>query len=360
MNPSASCSSTENSAENSPSFNSDNRTSMTYPLYPSLLFMTATSSASIIALRAGAILVREINRRSVHRRPAAAFLVFLPRAAGTRIVPPDFGNIAPGLTRVCTRTDLPMLPEIAMRPQQSSRHVHDDFFALLWADRLGAHLRVFIVLVMEHHHRNQAAAVLLVVDKLSPAVVAHGRAPHEAMSPVVAVRHAVRVLQQERDVDLTLEQRPGDVVPVPHHQPQNFIGFVEACELAGVRYLAAEDLPVVFARHHGLRSRDEGGEESVELLDVHRLAALATLEEVAEAVKFCVSQWLVLGEGLHGEPSGGSFCFPSILRGIHSSEPSILSSRVPIQPFLDAWRTPLRQRLQQSRASTNARLFLRL
>src|SRR5208282_790237 len=51
MNPSASCSSTENSAENSPSFNSDNRTSMTYPLYPTLLFMTATSSASIIALR---------------------------------------------------------------------------------------------------------------------------------------------------------------------------------------------------------------------------------------------------------------------------------------------------------------------
>ena len=36
------------------------------------------------------------------------------------------------------------------------------------------------------------------------------------------------------------------------------------------------------------------------------------------------------------------------------------SSRVPTNPFLDAWRTPLRQCLQQSRASTNARLFLRL
>src|SRR5208282_899301 len=56
MNPSASCSSTENSAENSPSFNSDNRTSMTYPLYPTLLFMTATSAASIIALRVGSFL----------------------------------------------------------------------------------------------------------------------------------------------------------------------------------------------------------------------------------------------------------------------------------------------------------------
>jgi hypothetical protein len=39
-----------------------------------------------------------------------------------------------------------MLPKIAIRPQQSSRHVHDDFFALLWADRFGAHLRVFVVL----------------------------------------------------------------------------------------------------------------------------------------------------------------------------------------------------------------------
>jgi hypothetical protein len=29
---------------------------------------------------------------------------------------------------------------------------------------LGAHLRVFVVLVAEHHHGDQASAVLLVVD----------------------------------------------------------------------------------------------------------------------------------------------------------------------------------------------------
>ncbi len=103
-----------------------------------------------------------------------------------------------------------MRPEIAIRPQQPSRHVHDDLLALLRADRLGAHLGVFVVLVAEHHHRDQASAVLLVVDKLRPAVVAHGRAPHESASPVVAVRRAVLVLQQERHVDLALEQRPGD------------------------------------------------------------------------------------------------------------------------------------------------------
>ncbi len=47
---------------------------------------------------------------SVHRRPAAAAL---SRAARARIVPPDLGGITPRLTRVCTRTDPSMRPEIA-------------------------------------------------------------------------------------------------------------------------------------------------------------------------------------------------------------------------------------------------------
>ena len=108
-----------------------------------------------------------------------------------------------------------------------------------------------------------------------------------------------------------------------HYQSQNFIGFIEAAELAGVRHLAAENLPVVFARHHDLWSRDESGEKSVELLDVHRPATLATFEEVSEAIKFGVGHRLLLGEGSHEWPSAG---FASILRGIHSSEPSILNS----------------------------------
>lgn len=87
---------------------------------------------------------------------------------------------------------------------------------------------------------------------------------------------------------------------MPHHQSQDFIRIVEAAELASVRHLAAEDLPIVFARHHGLRSRDKGGEKPVERLDVHRSAALAAFEEVSEAVKFGVGQRLVLGERLHG------------------------------------------------------------
>ena len=146
--------------------------------------------------------------------------------------------------------------EIPIRPHQPSRHVHDDVLALLWGDRLGTHLWVCVVLVAEHHHGDQPSAVLLVLNQLSPAIVAHVHAPHEAAGPVVAVRHAVFVLQQERNVDFAVEQRPGDGVPVPHHQPEDFVRLFEAGELAGIRHLAAEDLPVVFARHHGFRPRD--------------------------------------------------------------------------------------------------------
>ena len=107
------------------------------------------------------------------------------------------------------------------------------------------------------------------------------------------------ILQQQRHVDLALEQRPGDGVPVPHHEPQNFVGFVEAAELAGVGHLAAEDLWIVLARHDRFRPRNEGGEEPVEFLDVHRPAALAPFEEVSEAVEFGVGQRLVLFKRLH-------------------------------------------------------------
>jgi hypothetical protein len=234
----------------------------------------------------------------------AALLVFLPRAARARGVPPDFGSGAPWLRRAGTRFGLPMVPEIPICLQQPSRHVHDHIFPLLRADRLGAHLRVFVVLVAEHHHRDKAAAALLVVDQLSPAIVAHAHAPHEAVSPVVTVSHAILVLQQDRPVDLILVQCCGDGVPVTHHQPQDFVGFVQTAELAGVRHLAAEDLRIVLARHDNLRACDEGGEESVERLDVHRPAALAAFEEVSEAIKLGVGQRLVLGEGPNWESPG--------------------------------------------------------
>jgi hypothetical protein len=68
-----------------------------------------------------------------------------------------------------------MLPKVPISCHEPSRHVHDDFFALLWANRFGAHRWVFVVLVAEHHHRDQAAAGFIIVHQLCPAVVTHLR-----------------------------------------------------------------------------------------------------------------------------------------------------------------------------------------
>src|SRR5437870_817860 len=84
-----------------------------------------------------------------------------------------------------------MFPKILVSPRDPRRHVHDHIFSLFWADRLGAHLWVCVVLVVEHHHRDQASAVLLVVDKLRPAVVPHAHSPHETTTPLVAMRQAI-------------------------------------------------------------------------------------------------------------------------------------------------------------------------
>jgi hypothetical protein len=73
---------------------------------------------------------------------------------------------------------------------------------------------------------------------------------------------------------------------VPHHQSQNFIGFVEAAELACVRHLAAEDLRVVFARHYGFRARDEGGEEPIERLDSIAMPPLQLLRKAPRRSSF--------------------------------------------------------------------------
>jgi hypothetical protein len=61
--------------------------------------------------------------------------------------------------------------------------VQDDFLALLRADRLRTHLRVFIMLVVERHHRDHASAVLLIIEQLSPTVVEHVHTTHETASP---------------------------------------------------------------------------------------------------------------------------------------------------------------------------------
>ena len=91
----------------------------------------------------------------------------------------------------------------------------------------------------------------------------------------------------------------GNVAPVPHQERQYFVRFVKAGKLAGIRHLPAEHFRQVFAGHHDLGARDQGGEKAVELLDTHGLAALATLQKFLETVQFRLRQRFVLGEDSH-------------------------------------------------------------
>jgi len=58
-------------------------------------------------------------------------------------------------------------------------------------------------------------------------------------------------------------------------------------------HLAAEHLGQVLAGHHDIGTGDQRSEEPVKFLDVHGLAARATLEDFPEAVEFRVRQWVV-------------------------------------------------------------------
>ena len=76
-----------------------------------------------------------------HRRPAAAFLELLAGAAGSHFIPPDLGSGVLWFACEGTGTDLPMRLKILVSAQVPSRHVRDDFIAVLRCNRLGAHLR---------------------------------------------------------------------------------------------------------------------------------------------------------------------------------------------------------------------------
>jgi hypothetical protein len=126
--------------------------------------------------------------------PPQHCLYFFPEPHGQGEFLPTLGTLcrgslvwALGLTCRCDRK----IPVSARKP---SRHVHDDFFELSGLIGLGrisgsssCSWQSIIV--------GTRSAALLVVDKLSPAVVARTRAPHEAASTVVALCHAVLVLQ---------------------------------------------------------------------------------------------------------------------------------------------------------------------
>jgi hypothetical protein len=92
--------------------------------------MIATFRASIIAPRGGAILVREITGDQFTVAPTAAPLVFLPRAAGARLVPPDLRSIAPWLARVSSGLDLPT--RFRMQEQEEDLDMNVKFKCVLF------------------------------------------------------------------------------------------------------------------------------------------------------------------------------------------------------------------------------------
>src|ERR1035437_8504439 len=95
----------ENSAEKT-SFHSDNRASMTYPLYPCLLFMTATSSASIIALRGWRDFRRDGTAQCAQFTvaPPQHFLYFFPEPHGHGAFRPTLEAVCQGVAALLLRT----------------------------------------------------------------------------------------------------------------------------------------------------------------------------------------------------------------------------------------------------------------
>ena len=85
-----------------------------------------------------------------------------------------------------------------------------------------------------------------------------------------------------------------------HQESKDFVCLFGTRELTDLRYCAAENLETVFARHHDLRPSDQGGKESVKLLDVHRLPALATFEEVPKVIgELRMAEGLGFSEQIH-------------------------------------------------------------
>ncbi len=84
---------------------------------------------------------------------------------------------------------LPLLLKVPICRDQSSGHRLNDFFALLCTDWLGAHGRIFVLLVVKHQHGDQASNVVVIGQQFVPAIVAQTGSPDEAASPVGRYRY---------------------------------------------------------------------------------------------------------------------------------------------------------------------------
>jgi hypothetical protein len=165
-----------------------------------------------------------------------------------------------------------------------ARRLRQGSLSLLWADRVSAHLRVFVVLVVQHHHGDQAAAAFLAVNKFRPPLVPLVHTPHETMRPAIAMSYAVLVIQQQRHVYRAFVEGRGNRVPVPPRQIQDFLRLVKGGELSA----ASDRSPPNGSRLYslGITTSDQRAKNPSSCSKFIAFPPLQIFEEIAEAVEF--------------------------------------------------------------------------
>jgi len=129
-----------------------------------------------------------------------------------------------------------------------------NFFPLLCTNWLGAHGRIFVVLVVQRQHGNHASAVGIIGHQLGPASVAQSSPSDEAASPVVTEPHSILIFDYDWKMYFAPSERTSDVIPLAHQEPQDFVCLFQILKLVGFRCLAPEHLRQIFAWYHGFRT----------------------------------------------------------------------------------------------------------
>src|SRR5206468_6278501 len=128
-----------------------------------------------------------------------AMLELAATATRTRFVAPDLGAV-PALRKVLWhgRKRPPVRLKIAVDVGQPRDHRLQYFLTLFGRNGRRPHLRVGILLIMQHHDRYHGPAVIFIVNELAPACRARSHAAHETMRPVVTGRDAIFSFEKHR------------------------------------------------------------------------------------------------------------------------------------------------------------------
>src|SRR5271166_5212917 len=108
----------------------------------------------------------------------------------------------------------------------------------------------------------------------------HLDALHKAPRPIIGINDAIVVLLQEWQKYLAGGEGVGNVVPVTHEQVQELIKLLQIFEVeVGVARFETTDLRQVLAGQDDLRTADQGGKETVQLLQIHGAFAIRSEQQ---------------------------------------------------------------------------------